>query len=292
MKRNSEGKFSKAYKVNELFFDKIDTEEKAYVLGFIYADGCNTLAKTIKITQLEQDIDILYKIQKAMKSNHVLGSEIQSTNNKVKKILNIYSPKLSEALNNIGVVHDKTNVLKFPTFIPKDLMRHFIRGYFDGDGCIWSGKKTYRDYIKKDGSLSKRLSWNTKFTFTGCESFIEPLQNYLVDNININKTKLNFSKRKKDSTTCTMEYSGRGNIKKLYDYMYKDSLIYGNRKRIKFEEIICANDEKSSFETGLIAGKPEMVISSQAEEKFSEGSTTIPEMEVESSDSKCPALNE
>ena len=45
-----------------------------------------------------------------------------------------------------------------------------------------------------------------------------------------------------------MEYSGRGNIKKLYDYMYKDATIYGERKFKKFNEILCALDEKSSSE--------------------------------------------
>ena len=89
-----------------------------------------------------------------------------------------------------------------------------------------------------------------------------------------------------------MEYSGRGNLKKLYDFMYKDCEdLYIIRKKKKFEEIFCALDEKSSSETGLIAGTPEMVISSQAVDD-TEGSSTIPEMEVESSDSKCPALNE
>ena len=53
-----------------------------------------------------------------------------------------------------------------------------------------------------------------------------------------------------------MEYSGRGNIKKLYDYMYKDATIFSNDKKVKFEKILCALDEKSSSETELIAGNP------------------------------------
>ena len=80
------------------------------------------------------------------------------------------------------------------------------------------------------------------------------------------------------------------NLKKLYDFIYKDcDDLYLKRKKEKFEEIFCALNEKSLSETGLIAGTPEMVISSQATNV--EGSSTIPEMEVESSDSKCPALN-
>lgn len=72
--------------------------------------------------------------------------------------------------------------------------------------------------------------------------------------------------------------------------MYKNASIFGNTKKAKFEEIFCASEEKSSEDTSLIAGTPEMVISSQAS-KSEEGSSTIPEMGVESSDSKCEAPN-
>ena len=75
------------------------------------------------------------------------------------------------------------------------------------------------------------------------------------------------------------------------------SLIYSNEyieleKKKKFEEIICALNEKSLSETELIAGTPEMVISSQASSNEVEGSSTIPEMVVEASASECSALNE
>ena len=77
-------------------------------------------------------------------------------------------------------------------------------------------------------------------------------------------TKLNYSKAKKSKNVCTMEYSGRKNIEKFYHYMYDNASIFGNRKKLKFEEINCALNEKLLSETRLIAGKPEMVISSQA----------------------------
>lgn len=138
----------------------------------------------------------------------------------------------------------------------------------------------------------ERIVHNVKFHFTGSIHFITGLQSYLVNNVGFKRNNLNttHSRENQSNLTCMLEYSGRGNVKKLYDYMYKDCEdIYIPRKKKKFEEIICAFDEKSSNETGLIAGTPEMVISSQAE-NYSEGSSTIPEMEVESSDSKCPAL--
>ena len=86
-----------------------------------------------------------------------------------------------------------------------------------------------------------------------------------------------------------MEYSGRNQMRKLYEYMYSKSPIWCNSKKLKFEEIFCALEERSSKDTSLIAGTPEMVISSQA--SIEEGSSTIPEMGVESSDSKCEAPN-
>ena len=89
-----------------------------------------------------------------------------------------------------------------------------------------------------------------------------------------------------------MEYSGRKQMRNLYEFMYNKSLIFCDEKKKKFEEIFCALDEKSSKDTSLIAGIPEMAISSQAScNNQEEGSSTIPEMGVESSDSKCEALN-
>ena len=71
-----------------------------------------------------------------------------------------------------------------------------------------------------------------------------------------NYSKANNIENNTSKTICTIEYSGRGNLRKLYDYMYTNATIYGERKFNKFNEIFCALDEKSSSETGLIAGNP------------------------------------
>ena len=272
MQRNELGKFCREYQINEDFFDNIDTEEKAYILGFFYADGTNCELNGsligISFTQLEQDIDILEKIKSAMEADYNFYKCIQPTNDKIKYKFSINSQKLSKRLSELGAPPKKSLILKFPDkniFKSEDLIRHFIRGYFDGDGCIWDGKPKrieVKNY-KKPGETRIKLVHNVKFTFTGCYDFINSLQNYLNEELDFKKTKLNFSKAKETKHICTMEYSGRGQIKKLYDFMYIDATIFGNRKKAKFENINCALDEKSSSETGLIAGTPEMVISSQ-----------------------------
>lgn len=294
---------NKIYTENEQFFDKINTEAKAYVLGFFFADGCNhdlsnlddgyNHQNVISFTQLEQDKDILDQIRSEMECNRPYKEIVQKSNGNKKLILAIVSDKLSSALSKLGGTPRKSLTLEFPKFIPKHLMSHFIRGYFDGDGSVWNGKR--KKMIVKDerhpGKTREKIVHNVKFNFTGNPRFIEELQNYLVQELGFRKTKLNFSGKAKSGTHCTMEYSGRKQMKKLFDFMYGNATIYGSRKYNKFQEIFCALDEKSSIGTVLTEETAEMPIVNQAS-NIEEGSSTIPEMGVGSSDSKCTAPNE
>lgn len=284
------------HQFNHNYFKTIDTEEKAYILGFLYTDGYNS-DKQVVITQLEQDVDILEKINKALDADNQIKRKLQSTNNKTVCQLCYSSIDMCADLTNLGCFRNKSLACTFPTFLDKSLIRHFIRGYFDGDGCVWIGKRkimTVKDKTRPSG-FRERIVQNVKFTITGNMTFINSLQDELVQMLGFKKTKLNFSKAKNANNStcdkvCTMEYSGRKQMQSFYNYMYEGASIWGNRKRLKFEEI-CAFEEKSSKDTQLIAGTPEMVISSQAFD-IEEGSSTIPEMGVESSDSKCQALND
>lgn len=85
-------------------------------------------------------------------------------------------------MTKLGAVKNKSLTLIFPDFIPDRLMSSFILGYFDGDGCIWNGKRKkmiVKDSSRKEG-FRERIVHNVKFTFTGCVSFIDPLQKYLI----------------------------------------------------------------------------------------------------------------
>ena len=284
------------HKFNHNYFKTIDTEEKAYILGFLYAHGYNS-DKQVVISQLEQDVDILEKINKALDADTQIKRQLQSSNNKTVCKLCYSSIDMCVDLTNLGCFRNKSLACTFPTFLDKSLIRHFIRGYFDGDGCVWIGKRkimTVKDKTRPSG-FRERIVQNVKFTITGNMTFINSLQDELVQMLGFKKTKLNFSKAKNPNNTtcdrvCTMEYSGRVQMKRLYEYMYSNSPIWSEEKRLKFEKIFCASEEKSSEDTSLIAGKPEMVISSEAF-NIKERSSTIPEMGVESSDSKCEAPN-
>ena len=279
------------YEVNENYFNVIDTHEKAYILGFIYADGYNR-EDLLELVQNKSRLDILIKIRTALSSTHLIKKYTPD-----KYTLNIGSRKLCKDLTKHGAFRDKSLTLKFPNTIEDKFMSSFILGYFDGDGCVWDGKRKVmrvKDSTKPNG-YRDRIVHNVKFTITGNFIFINALQDYLISKLGFKKTKLNFSKANNPNNNtcdkvCTMEYSGRGQLAKLYNFMYKYSPIWCNEKKLKFENIFCALEEKSSKDTSLIAGTPEMVISSQAD-KISEGSSTIPEMGVKASALKCEAPN-
>lgn len=282
----------KKYEFNENYFSELRTHEQAYILGFVYADGYSR-NDLIELVQNKSRIDILEKINSAICSNIPIKEYTPGV-----FTLNICSVKLCSDLSKLGVIKNKSLILQFPSFIPEELMPSFILGYFDGDGCVWNGKR--KKMIIKDSSrqsgFRERIVHNVKFTFTGNYSFINALQDYLIKVKVVNKkTKLNFSKAKNLTNNtcdkvCTMEYSGRNQMRKLYEFMYKHSPIWCEEKRLKFEEIFCASEEKSSEDTSLIAGTPETVISSEAS-NIEERSSTIPEMGVEPSGSKCEAPN-
>ena len=135
------------YKVDIDFFKCINTEEKAYILGFICADG-HISEDRLVITVAEKDLDILEKIRGAMHSNHPIKKikRINPYNKTDRKQLTLVElmigrKELVEPLFNMGLSSNKTYTLNgdILKYIPKYLMRDFLRGYFDGDGLFSGG---------------------------------------------------------------------------------------------------------------------------------------------------------
>ena len=142
---------SRKYKINEDFFNVIDTQEKAYFLGLLYSDGCNTTeCNLIRIVLTNSDRKILEKLSSIIyidyrpleirpeKTGIFRGKEYTT---KESCVLAISSKKISKQLEALGVVKAKTNKITFPSYLSDELISHFIRGYFDGDGSISFTKK-------------------------------------------------------------------------------------------------------------------------------------------------------
>ena len=124
------------YTINDNFFEVLN-ENSLYVLGFLYADGYhNENRKSIRLSLKETDEEILVKIKNVLGSNRPLGVDTSRGENFKQKYLDINNVKISNRLKILGCVQNKTFKITFPDFIPDEIMRHFIRGYFDGDGGL------------------------------------------------------------------------------------------------------------------------------------------------------------
>lgn len=214
----------KKYRVDDTVFDNIDTEEKAYWLGLLMADGYNHQSKNcVALRVQEEDKEILKKYKLFLKTNTPIHTFNRTTAvnglNRNYCELNICSPKFSDSLAKIGCVQGKTYTLEFPD-IPKSLYSHFIRGFFDGDGCISVTKRKDRT----EYSLQYQLN------FVGKESVILKIQDIICSNTGVFKTKL----RNRNSFARCISWGGRIVCKKILDYLYNNATIYLERKYNKY----------------------------------------------------------
>lgn len=212
-------KTNRKYKLNETYFDDINDENKAYILGFICADGYVNIKKgTVRIVLKRSDRDILEKINILLESSCPIKDESRKLKEKSfeTSTLFIYSTKICKKLIEYGIDNKKTENLLFPN-INLDLQNHFIRGYFDGDGCI------------KISKMNQPF-----FSVIGTISFLEKFQEILMENCSLNKTK--FTKCGKINNIKYLEYAGKKSCLKIFGYLYNNSTIFLDRKFIRFKE--------------------------------------------------------
>lgn len=139
------------YYCNYDFFEKIDSEEKAYWLGFLYADGCIVENKGVNLLLAGYEKDHLEKYKKSLESDHPIEERYDTIRdkNRPERIqhnvkVRINSLKIVKDLADKGCLPRKSLTLEFPTKeqVPNDLIHHFVRGFFDGDGSVWNIENT------------------------------------------------------------------------------------------------------------------------------------------------------
>ena len=209
---------------NENFF-KVWTPEMAYVLGFFTADG--NMIKNKRgahfISFYTTDKEILVGIKKVMGVSHKLSLRPKrSETHKDSYRLQIGSKEMFNDLVKLGLTPAKSNTIDLP-FIPDQYFPEFLRGYFDGDGCI-----SFGTYFRKDRNSTKFLL-ATHFT-SGSKIFLESLLNKLRE---ILKTKTGFIYSKSGAFDLTLSTN---DSKKLFSIMYAnlESSLFLERKLSKF----------------------------------------------------------
>lgn len=213
------------YKKDETVFEVIDTEEKAYWLGFLYADGyVSEIYSSVRVALKKEDYNHLIKLQQFFKTNTPI---IYDSKRKC-YILNVFSSKIVNDLVNLGCYQAKSLTLQFPSnnIIPVKYEHHFMRGYFDGDGCI--------THIKPN-SKARSYKYQPSFYLLGTPKFIDEYEKRLLVVIGREKPNKRITRNTWSESTNAIQYGGTKLVPKIFNFLYKDANIYLERKLEKFK---------------------------------------------------------
>lgn len=226
------------YPLNENFFKNITTEIQSYLLGFYLGDGCVSYRESrkeysFKITVAEKDEYILKLCQnniserplyKVQPPDIIKDGIIYKCSPALSFI--VYSKSIVEDLVNMGYGYKKTYLSKRLPNLNDNLMKHFIRGYFDADGtCVNNLTK------RSDRPIGTRAKSVFRITSYDKNILIE-LQQYLNNLLEINLKIYNCNTR----NIYNLSSSNLKDIHKLYNYFYNDSVFYLERKKLKFKD--------------------------------------------------------
>lgn len=210
------------YVVNHHFFDAIDTEAKAYWLGFFSADG-NVMVGHRDVMRMElsvRDESHLQAFALALESTHPVSRLERHRKGKLLRTvrLQINTPILVAGLRQHGVfpARTKTDSLRWPATVPRPLLPHYLRGYFDGNGCWHVVPENIRQ-------VSFMLAGNQHF-LQGCKEYLQATCQ--AGNPTVRKTR---------DKVHDLRFGGIYQCRRLYHLVYDDAHIYLARKKAKVE---------------------------------------------------------
>lgn len=212
--------------LNETYFESIDSNEKAYWLGWIVSDGAitNQPAKSkfqLELTIKEEDEDILHLLEKDLG----VQNKVYASGHCYKRF-SLGCKKIILDLEKLGITQNKSLTVKVPTF-DKQFNAAFIRGLFDGDGG-------FTTYTRASGQKCQELS------FCGNEYIISWLTSTLFSEI----PKLSRNKITKENSIKRIRWSSKKDINLLKIYLYNNcNNHYLKRKK----DLIYANTEVTSL---------------------------------------------
>lgn len=201
---------------NTEFFKHIDTEEKAYWLGFLYADGYIGKRTTMELALAKADEKHLEAFRDCIAPKVPLEPrEIKLKGKMFHAVrLSFTSKEIKDQLNSLGCLNKKSLTLQFnKNLLTSDLMRHFLRGYFDGDGCIYA----------------------TGWVLSGNAKFLTAVQTYLLEHVS-GYTQVEVRKDKRSNIYSVSKGTPRAALRFLH-YIYQNATIYLERKYNKYIEL-------------------------------------------------------
>lgn len=211
------------YKLNRDYFEKIDSHEKAQILGFLYADGCiaeNRDSYKLQIVLHEKDVEYLKHIKKCLGYTGPIRRFKARVAHHV--VLVIHSKKMGEDLIKLGVFPRKTFKVRFPTedIVPKEFLSSFVLGFFEGDGSI----NTFTSIYKKTGQIYKI----PRISLVGRKNMVEAI-----------KSMMSLSnKLEKRGRIYALAFTKLDNVKKFVNYIYENAVFVMKRKYLRAAHLL------------------------------------------------------
>lgn len=200
------------YKIN-----KIDTKEKAYLLGVVCCDGAISGNDIIELSVTKSDIELLNFIAK------YINGRVYTDNFYDKKIRHFPRARLVKKIPDIktfigGALKKDRH---FP-IVKQEFIRYSLLGAFDADGCLTWGRR------KDKNRLWYKISFSTSL------SIATGIQNVLIKNLNISTT----IRPKSNEKNCyIIEFSNKNDVIKFLEYIYQDNFIVLHRKYSKYKAL-------------------------------------------------------
>lgn len=201
---------SRKYVMDETVFEMCDTPEKAYWLGFIMADGGIDGIKSLIVGLQIKDTNHLEKLRSFFQTDAPV--RVYPNIKSPRAILKISRQKVIKDLIQYHIIPNKTKQLKFPE-IPKKYYPDFIRGYFDGDGCICKNKCNQLRFM----------------IYSGTKSFLKTIQKIIMANCHVSQTRIIHTGQKQYEAHALC-YNGNRQVRRIMDYLCSNSAIRLERK--------------------------------------------------------------
>lgn len=211
--------------MNEDYFENIDTQNKAYFLGLIIADGNvfkednnkSNRQSSISITLQDSDNYILSKFKEEIFVNTSVASDGRGAST-----ISVRSNKMADDLLKYNIMERKSFSTSLPN-IDDNLMKHLIRGILDGDGSV-QGRQT---------DIKNRYKHSVGFC--GAKLLMTQIRDYLVGKLNLTNVSV-YTYKNRELSMVT--WSAVKDMKLLYHYLYDDAETYLIRKKEKFDSIM------------------------------------------------------
>ena len=226
---NINSKRKNRYTLDENYFEEINTQQKAYILGLIYADGYVGNEKFNNISLTQKEYKLLFEVKKELEFTGIirLGNKGSFENSKPGYVLNFSSKKVANDLRKLGLYPKKSLTIDKIPNIRDELKRHFLRGYFDGDGSI-------SKYIHKFKKANKEYSYvKGKMCIIATEKMLDDF----IKTFNIEHYYISQSKTKEMKY---IQIESKKELNRIYNLMYEDCCICNMIKKEKWNNLISA----------------------------------------------------